>query len=72
MQYIYSVGNLDRIDSPICIAHVTFHNFMYTRPTEPFKRLSLFMLFASLYQMKRTTRDIDYIIGLCKQIFLEG
>jgi hypothetical protein len=70
VQNIDSIRDLDRIHSPICIAHVIFHNIQYTRPAKPFQRLGLVMLLASLGQMKCKTKDIDDIAGHCKQIFL--
>ena len=46
VQNVHPLGDLDRVDGTVCIAHVVFNHLQHAGAAKTLKRLGLIMLFA--------------------------
>ena len=70
VQNVDPLGNLDRIDGTVRVAHVVFNNLQNTGTAKTLQWLCLVMLLARLRQMQRKAKDVDNVAGHGQEILL--
>jgi len=72
VQNVDPLGDLDRIDGTVRVAHVVFNHLQNTGTTKSLQWLCLVMLLARLRQIQRKPKDVDDVVGHGQQILLRG
>ena len=71
MQNRHPLGDLDRVDGSICVAHVVFNHFQNTGTTKTLQQLGVFMVLPDCARCKAKPKTSTTSLGMARRSFFE-